>query len=115
MSSTTSPAIHATAASFEADVLASPIPVLVDFWAPWCAPCRVVKPAIEDLATELEGRVKVVLVDVDEQPELAQRFQVSSIPALKLYRDGAIVAETAGAQGREQLLSWLEAEGALDD
>ena len=82
--------------NFELEVTKSDIPVLVDFWAPWCGPCRMISPVLEALAQEHAGRLKVVKVNVDEAPELAAQFGIMSIPALFCYRDGAKVAEYIG-------------------
>ena len=84
------------------------IPVLVDLWAPWCGPCRAVSPVLESLARELAGRVKLVKVNVDESPALAQRFQARSIPMLLVLRSGKVVAEQVGAAGERVLRPWLE-------
>jgi thioredoxin 1 len=83
--------------NFEAEVLQSPIPVLLDFWAAWCPPCRGLAPTIEQLATEYKGRVKVGKVDVDSQPELATQFGVVSIPTLIVFNGGKAVATKVGA------------------
>ena len=98
-------------ASFDAEVLRREGPVLVDFWAPWCGPCKAMKPVVEAVGAEREG-VEVALVNVDENPELASRFGVTSIPALKLFRGGEVVAESLGAQPRKAPEGWLEANGA---
>jgi thioredoxin 2 len=84
------------------------IPVLVDFWAPWCGPCRVVSPALTQLAEELRGRVKLVKVNVDEAPGLQRRFGIQSIPTLMVIRQGEVIARQSGAAPAAALRSWLE-------
>ena len=91
----------------------SKLPVLVDLWAPWCGPCRMVSPALESLAHSFAGRVKLVKVNVDEAPALSQRFEARSIPTLLLLKDGREVARQIGAAPESALRSWLE--GALHD
>jgi thioredoxin 2 len=86
----------------------SKLPVLVDLWAPWCGPCRMVSPALEALAHSFAGRVKLVKVNVDEAPALSQRFDARSIPTLLLLRDGEVVARQIGAVPESSLRSWLE-------
>ena len=94
--------------TFEAEVLQSDVPVLVDFWAPWCGPCRAVAPTVDELATEYEGRAKVVKVDVDQSPELAQQFGVSSIPAFFVFKGGEVRSNTLGAVNKAQLASLID-------
>jgi len=89
----------------------SSVPVLVDLWAPWCGPCRMVSPALEQLAGERAGRLKLVKVNVDESPRLQQRFGVQSIPTLMLLRDGEVIARQIGAAPADALRSWID--GAL--
>ncbi len=92
-----------TTATFEAEVLRSDVPVVVDFWAPWCAPCRQVSPIVEQIAAMREGSYKVVKVNIDEEPQLAQQFQVQSIPMIGLFRNGRLERASLGAKPRPQL------------
>jgi thioredoxin 2 len=87
----------------------SAVPVLVDLWAPWCGPCRMVSPALEQLAGERAGRIKLVKVNVDESPRLQQRFGVQSIPTLMLLRGGEVIARQVGAAPADALRSWIDA------
>jgi thioredoxin 2 len=86
----------------------SSVPVLVDFWAAWCGPCRMVSPALDRLATERAGRIKLVKVDVDRSPQLSRRFDVQSIPTLMIIVGGEVVARQAGAAPAEALRLWLD-------
>ena len=89
--------INITGANFETEVLKSPVPVLLDFWAPWCGPCRIVGPIVEQLAEEYSGRLRVGKVNVDEEADLAGRHSIVSIPTLVVYKNGGIVNQTSGA------------------
>jgi thioredoxin 2 len=103
--------VSADDASFEDERVAS-VPVLVDFWAPWCGPCRMVSPVLERIARAQAGKVKIVKVNTDEQPGLARRFDARSIPLLVLMRDGEEVDRRVGALPQAQLESWLGAHQA---
>ena len=94
--------VHATDRTFDVEA-AAPVAVVVDLWAPWCAPCRFVAPILEELAREYAGRLKVIKVNVDENPALAQRFQAFSIPTLVVLRDGRVVDRIVGALPKPQL------------
>jgi len=89
--------------NFKSEVTDSQIPVLVDFWAPWCGPCRMVAPLLEELAKEYEGKVKVVKLNVDENQSTASEFGVRSIPTLILFKDGQLFEQKIGAQSKENL------------
>lgn len=95
--------------NFEAEVLRSPEPVLVDFWAAWCAPCRMIAPAVEALAEEFAGRVRVGKLDVDRNGATAERYGISGIPALLVFRDGQVVEQRVGALPKSELVRLLEA------
>lgn len=102
---------HATAATFEQEVLGADGPVIVDFWAEWCGPCRQVSPVLDQLAEE-HPNVKVVKVNVDEEMSLAMEYQVTGIPAIKLFRDGEVRKEVVGAKPKGALEK--DFEGLLD-
>ena len=95
-------------AGFQSGVVASPIPVVADFWAPWCGPCRVVSPAVERLASDFAGKVKVVKINIDDQPQLGERFVVRSIPTLILFERGREKDRIVGARPAAALRSWIE-------
>jgi thioredoxin 1 len=99
---------HADSNSFDALVLKADRPTLVDFWAPWCGPCRAVGPVLEDLARSYNGRVNVVKVNVDESPQVAQRYNVMSIPALLVFRDGQVRDTQVGFSSKERLAAMID-------
>ena len=99
-------AISVTKETFHKEVMLSEKPVLVDFWAPWCGPCRMVLPLVEEIAEERDD-VKVVKINVDEEPELASQFQVMSIPTLLLFKDGKVVNKKIGFMPKEKLVEML--------
>ena len=98
--------LHLTKESFENDVLASDIPVLVDFYATWCGPCMMIAPIVEEIAAENPG-LKICKVDVDAEPEIARDFQIMSIPTLLVLKDGELTAKAVGARSKEQILEML--------
>ena len=97
-----------TRENFENEVMKSNIPVLIDFWAPWCGPCRMMGPIIEQLAEEYEGKAKVGKVNVDEEGELSQAFGVMSIPTIVLVKDGKVVRQAVGARPKAELEAMLQ-------
>lgn len=97
-----------TDASFEADVLKSSKPVLVDFWAEWCGPCKMIAPVLEDLAKEFGDKITIAKVNVEENPDAPTNFGVRGIPTMILFKDGAPVATKVGALPKEKLKAWIE-------
>ncbi|WP_240125596.1 thioredoxin [Thermomonas alba] len=100
--------LHATDADFDAQVLASDVPVLVDFWAPWCGPCKMIAPALDQLAAEYAGKAKIVKVDVDQNQQTALKYHVRSIPMLLVFKGGQIHGQQIGAVGKAQLAQMLD-------
>ncbi len=100
---------NVNAAGWESDVLKSTQPVLADFWAEWCGPCRAIAPILEELAGEMAGKLKIVKVNVDEAPELAQRYNVRSIPTLLVLKGGQVAGQMVGAMPKAALKSKVEA------
>ena len=101
-------AVHVNQSNFEAEVLKSATQVLVDFWAEWCGPCRMVAPILEEIAKEYSGKLKVVKVNVDDNQELAANYNVMSIPTLYLFKNGEVVEHLVGALPKEQLLGKIK-------
>ncbi len=94
---------NVTDGTFEQEVLKSDVPVLVDFWAPWCGPCKAVAPVVEDLSKEFEGRLKVVKLNTDENPKTAQAYTIRGIPSLYLFKSGQVVEQVVGAVPKSTL------------
>jgi thioredoxin 1 len=105
--------LHVTSADFETEVLRSSEPVLVDFWAAWCPPCRMIAPAVEALADEYAGRAKVAKLDVDESPDVAERYGIQSIPTLLVFKDGSVVDQRIGAVPKSEMARMLDAHARI--
>ena len=99
--------IQITAENFEKEVVGSDIPVLLDFWASWCGPCRMLAPVVAEIAEETEGKLKVGKVNVDEESELAARFGIMSIPTVMIFKNGEVTNTSIGYQSKEELLALL--------
>ncbi|MBV2359503.1 thioredoxin [Thalassococcus sp. CAU 1522] len=100
--------VAVTDATFDTEVKNSDIPVVVDFWAEWCGPCKQIGPALEELSAQYEGKVKIAKVDVDQNPNSAAAMGVRGIPALFIFKDGQVVSNRAGAAPKAALQSWIE-------
>ena len=100
--------VAVTDATFDAEVRQSDIPVVVDFWAEWCGPCKQIGPALEELSSEMEGKVKIVKVNVDENPNSPAQMGVRGIPALFVFKDGEVVSNKAGAAPKAAIPGWIE-------
>ncbi len=96
-----------TDATFEKDVLKASGPVVVDFWAEWCGPCRMIAPALEEISTSLNGKVKIVKLNVDENPGTAAKYGIMSIPTLMLFKDGQLASRQIGAPPTQKLEQWI--------
>jgi thioredoxin 1 len=101
--------LHLTATSFDATVATTEGPLLVDFWAPWCGPCRAIAPTLEQIADELAGQATIAKVNVDEEPALAARLDIRSIPTLVFFRDGAVAGTLVGAVPKAEVVERLQA------
>ena len=100
---------NVTTATFQADVLSSDKPVLVDFWAEWCGPCKMIGPSLEEISEELAGQVEIVKLNIDDHPDTPAKYGVRGIPTMILFKDGEIADTKVGAAPKAQLKSWLEA------
>lgn len=100
--------VHTNDASFEDDVLAAGEPVLVDFWAEWCGPCKMIAPILDEVAEEYDGKLKVVKLDIDANPDMPRRYGVRGIPTLMMYKNGEVEATKVGAVSKSQLAAFID-------
>jgi len=99
--------VKVTDSSFEADVIGSETPVLVDFWAEWCAPCKQIAPALEEVSDEFSGKVTIAKVNIDDDPDTPAKFHVRAIPTLMIFKGGEVVATKSGAMTKTKLTEWI--------
>ena len=99
---------HVTDASFEADVLQSAQPILVDYWAEWCGPCKMIAPILDDISTSYEGKLRIAKMNVDENREIPAKFGIRGIPTLMLFKDGQLAATKVGALSKAQLIAFID-------
>ena len=99
--------VKTTDASFDADVIKYTEPVVVDFWAEWCGPCKMIGPSLEEIATEMKGKVKIVKLNVDENPAVSGKLGIRSIPTLMLFKDGKLSSQKVGAAPKGELVKWI--------
>jgi len=100
--------LYVTDANFDAEVLKSPEPVLVDYWADWCGPCKMIAPVLEEVAEEFDGKVRIAKLNIDENPNTPPKFGIRGIPTLMLFKDGAVEATKVGAVSKSQLVAFID-------
>lgn len=100
--------VYTSDATFESDVLRADVPVLLDFWAEWCGPCKMIAPILDEVAREYDGRVRVAKLNIDENPSIPPRFGIRGIPTLMLFKNGSVEAQKVGALSKKQLVEFLD-------
>ena len=100
--------VHVTDDSFEAEVLKSSVPVLVDYWAEWCGPCKMIAPVLDEIAGEYDGKIKIAKLNIDDQPNTPPRYGIRGIPTLMLFKDGEVEATKVGAVSKSQLTAFID-------
>ena len=100
--------VHTSDANFDSDVLKSSVPVLVDYWAEWCGPCKMIAPILDEIAGDYQGKLKIAKVNVDENQQITQKYGIRSIPTLILFKDGNVQAQKVGAMSKSQLAAFIE-------
>ena len=101
--------LHTGSASFESDVLKSELPVLVDYWAEWCAPCKAIAPILDELALEYAGKLRIAKVNMDQDVQIAQKYGVRGMPTLMLFKGGSVEAQKVGAMSKSQMTAFIDA------
>jgi len=100
--------VHTSDANFQKDVLSSDVPVLVDYWAEWCGPCKMIAPILDEIAGDYQGKLKIAKVNVDENQQVTQKYGIRSIPTLMIFKGGSVQAQKVGAMSKSQLTAFIE-------
>ncbi|MCL6229046.1 thioredoxin [Bartonella bilalgolemii] len=100
--------IKIDSSNFESEILTSPLPVVIDFWAEWCGPCKSIAPILDEIATEMQNQIKVAKINIDENPELATQYGIRSIPTLLMFKNGKVLSNKVGAASKGHLVEWIK-------